>query len=60
LSEDGKKVTFNSSHPLFKSKLSNELVKKLSLGILLIASGRKDQADLLRSLYALIEEIFLG
>lgn len=60
LSEDKKSAVFNSSHPLFKSKLDDEVIKKLSLGILLITLGREDQQNLLKSLYALIEEIFLG
>jgi hypothetical protein len=54
------KVTFNTSHPLFKSKLSDEIIKQLSLGIVLILKRRKDKEKLLVQLNHLLEEAFLG
>lgn len=54
------KVVFNTTHPLFKSDISEEIIKKLALGIVLIAKKREDEADLIRKLNHLLEEIFLG
>ena len=54
-----KEVVFNKSHPLFDSNLSEEVVKKLSLGILLISYNRNDKEDLLVQLNNLLEEVFL-
>ena len=52
-------AVFNTAHPLFNSKLSDEIVKKLSLGILLISHNRNDEKDLLVQLNCLLEEVFL-
>ena len=60
LDSSGKKATFNSSHPLFKSKISEEVIKKITLGFLLIARGRKDEEKLLSELNHLIETAFKG
>ena len=38
LSDDQSTVIFNRSHPLFESKLNENIVKRLSLGIFLILS----------------------
>jgi len=54
------KVVFNTSNPLFKSKLSDEIIKRLSLGILLILKDRKDREKLLGQLNRLLEETFVG
>jgi len=54
------KVVFNVSHPLFKSNLSDDIIKRLSLGIVLILRNRKDKEKLLVQLNHLLEEIFLG
>jgi hypothetical protein len=54
------KVTFNSLHPLFKSKISEEVIKKIALGFLLIVKGRKDEEKLLSELNHLIENVFKG
>jgi len=54
------KVVFNTSNPLFKSKLSDEIIKRLSLGILLILRDRKDREKLLSQLNRLLEETFVG
>ena len=54
-----KKVVFNKNHPLFKSKLSEEIVKKLSLGFVFIAKNRNDEEELISKLNHLIEDIFL-
>ena len=53
------KVIFNTSHPLFKSKLSDDVIKRLSLGIVLISRNREDKEKLLIQLYYLLQEIFL-
>lgn len=60
LSRDESVVTFNSSHPLFKSKLSDEIIKRLSLGMLLISSHRKDKEALLTKLNQLLKQTLLG
>lgn len=53
-------VVFNTSHPLFKSRLSDEIIKRLSLEIVLILKDRKDNEKLLTQLNHLLERIFLG
>lgn len=58
LLDDRKTVVFNKLHPLFKSKLDDEIIKKLSLGILLITKGRKDQGDLVEKINKLLTEVF--
>jgi hypothetical protein len=60
LSPDNSVVTFNSSHPLFKSKLSDEIIKRLSLGILLISGHRRDREELLTKLNQLLTQTLLG
>ncbi len=58
--DEQNKVVFNTTHPLFKSDISEEIIKKLALGIVLIAKKREDEVDLIRKLNHLLEEIFLG
>jgi hypothetical protein len=53
-------IIFNTNHPLFKSQLSDEIVKKLSLGILLIAKKRNDSDEIIKQFNQLLEEVFLG
>jgi len=53
-----KKVTFNSSHPIFKTKISERVIKRLSLGILLILEGNKDKEKLLTKFNYLLENVF--
>lgn len=53
-------VIFNAEHPLFKSKLSDEIVKRLSLGIVFISKGRKDREELIKKLNYLLEDVFLN
>jgi len=60
LSDDQKVATFNSSHPIFTSRLSIEIIKRLSLGILLIVKDRKDKEELLKELNQLLERTLLG
>lgn len=60
LKEAQNKAIFNISHPLFKSKLSDDIIKRLSLGIVLILRSRKDKEKLLVQLNHLLQEIFLG
>ena len=59
LGDEENEAVFNTAHPLFDSKLSEEVVKKLSLGILLISHNRNDEKDLLVQLNRLLEEVFL-
>jgi len=58
--KDKNEVFFNTKHPLFKSQLSDEIVKKLSLGVLLIAKNRNDSVEILDQFNRLLEEVFLG
>jgi len=60
LFEDQNKVIFNILHPLFKSKLHEDILKQLSLGILIITKDRKDREELVEKIYRLLEDIFLG
>jgi len=60
LSADQKSVTFNTAHPVFRSKLSDEIVKRLSLGIVLAVQGRKDSEELLLRLNEVLKEVLLG
>ena len=60
LNEGNKKVVFNSAHPLFKSKISNEVIKKLSLGVLLILKDAKGQEKLIKKMNELLENVFVG
>lgn len=53
-----KKVTFNSSHPIFKTKISDRIIKRLSLGILLILEGHKDKENLATKFNRLLEDAF--
>jgi len=53
------RVVFNKSHPLFKSQLSDEVVKKISLGFLLLVMERPDNSELLIGFNQLLKEIFL-
>lgn len=52
------KVTFNSSHPLFKSKVNDRIIKQLSLGMLLILEGEKDKEKILTKFNHLLEDAF--
>ncbi len=54
------KVLFNTVHPLFKSKLSDQIIKKISLGIVLILKDRKDGEQVIEKLNHLLEDTFLG
>ncbi|MBA7524864.1 hypothetical protein ES705_17009 [subsurface metagenome] len=58
LDERKKCVTFNSLHPLFKIQISDEIIKKLSFGILLVLKERKDREELLIKFNQLLIEIF--
>lgn len=60
LSDDKRIATFNKTHPLFKSKLDDNIIKKLCLGILLIFEGKNDQDTILRKLNDLLIKVFLG
>ncbi len=51
-------VTFNKSHPLFNSKLNEEKVKRLSLGILIILNNTPNKDKLIRKLNNLLEDTF--
>ena len=59
---DGKnnKAIYNKSHPLFESKLSDYIIKRLSLEILLILKDKKDKEELVGKLNRLLENTFLG
>jgi len=52
-------VVFNTSHPLFESKLSDEIIKQLSLGIVLILKDKKDGESLISKFNRLLENTFL-
>jgi hypothetical protein len=58
IEKSGDLVTFNKSHPLFKSNLNEEKVKRLSLGILIILNNIPDKDELIRNLNKLLEDTF--
>ncbi len=58
LKRDGS-VIFNTSHTLFKSKLSDEVIKKLSLGIVVILKKERGAERIIRKLNDLLEYTFL-
>lgn len=60
LSDDNKVVIFNKAHPIFGSRLSGEIIKRLSLGILLIVKEKRGGEDLLRELNLLLEHTLVG
>ena len=59
LQDNGNKVSFNTSHPLFESKLSNDIIKRLSLGIVLILKDSPKREDIIKKLNQLLEDVFL-
>jgi hypothetical protein len=59
LHDKGSKVSFNTSHPLFKSKLSDEVIKRLSLGIVLTLKDSPKKEDIIKKLNQLLEDVFL-
>lgn len=52
------RVVFNTSHPLFKTKLSDEIIKQLSLGIVITLRDRKDGEELIQRLNRLLDGTF--
>lgn len=58
LDDKENRAVFNTSHPLFKSKLSDEVIKRLSLGIVLILKDKKDGEELIEKLNRLLENTF--
>ena len=57
---DEKTVVFNRTHPLFKTKLNDEIIKKLALGLIFAVKGFQDEKKLLNNLNKLLEDVFLG
>jgi hypothetical protein len=51
-------VEYNVTHPIFKSKLNNEIIKKLSLGLLLILERTENGMNLLQKIERLLENTF--
>lgn len=60
LDKENQKVVFNISHPIFGSQLSDEIIKRLAVGILVVVEGLGYEDELVRKLYCLLEEIFVG
>ena len=52
-------VIYNTKHPLFKSKLNEDIVKRLSLGLLIISEEDIFGENLLFKLNNLLEDVFL-
>lgn len=51
-------VIFNKSHLLFKGKLNENIVKRISIGILIILKGTQNKEVLVRDFNKLIEDTF--
>ena len=58
LTNYGKTVVFNKSHPLFKSNLNDNVAKRLALGILIILNEVETKEILLARLNKLLEDTF--
>jgi hypothetical protein len=54
------KAVFNTNHPLFKSKVSDKVVKQLSLGILILLQGTKEKERIVSRFNRLLEDVFQG
>jgi len=54
------KAVFNTDHPLFKSKVSDRVVKQLSLGILILLQGSKGKERIVSRFNRLLEDVFQG
>jgi hypothetical protein len=52
-------VEYNVTHPIFKSKLNDEIIKKLSLGLFLILERTENGMNLLRKVERLLEDTFV-
>jgi len=59
LDDKENKAVFNTLHPLFKSKLNDEIIKRISLGIVLILKDREDGKELINKLNLLFEHTFI-
>lgn len=55
LSKDGKTVTFNKSHPLFKGRVNDHIVKRFALGIVVILKDAKNSETLVKQFNELME-----
>ena len=53
------KVVFNKIHPLFKTKLNDEIIKSLAIGLILAVKGSQNKAKLLKDLNNLLNDVFL-
>jgi hypothetical protein len=58
LANDGKIVTFNKSHPLFKGRINDHIVKQFALGIVFILRDTKNNEMLVKKFNALLENTF--
>ncbi len=58
LSKDGKTVTFNKSHPLFKGRVNDNIVKRFALGIVVILKDTKNREALVKQFNGLLENTF--
>jgi hypothetical protein len=54
------KAVFNMDHPLFKSTVSDKVVKQLSLGILILLEGTKEKERIVYRFNRLLEDVFRG
>jgi hypothetical protein len=52
------KAVFNADHPLFKSRVSDKVVKQLSLGILILLEGTKRKEQIISRFNRLLEDVF--
>lgn len=55
LSKDGKTVTYNKSHPLFKGRVNDHIVKQFALGIVVILKDAKNSEALVKQFNGLLE-----
>jgi hypothetical protein len=58
LTRDEKTAIFNKSHPLFRGKLNDHIIKRFALGILLILRKTKNSDALIEQFNKLLEDTF--
>ena len=60
LAKDGKAVTFNKAHPLFRGRVNDQIVKQFALGIVVILKDTKNNEILVKRFNRLLENTLGG
>lgn len=54
------RIVYNKKHPIFKDKIDQDKIKRLSLGIVLVLKNEKNKEKLIRKFNRLLEDAFMG